>query len=69
MKKLFEFSAMVQCNAVIAAESEEEAREHIKTWERSWFETGELVGVFDVDLFSVRPVEEENIEDLAHSVA
>lgn|GEM_PF-6166308 len=53
--KLFEFSARLQCAAVIAAPDEATARKEIETWERAWVETGALVGVTDVELTDVRP--------------
>jgi hypothetical protein len=65
-KKLFEFTAHVRCAAVVAADTEEEARKAIETWERAWFETGDVVGVVDVDLFDVR--ESEDAEEEAHEV-
>ena len=45
--KLYEFSALVRCGVVIAANSEKEAREEIKSYERAWFETGDFEEVSD----------------------
>ena len=70
-KKLFEFAALLKCAVVVAAESEEDAREAIKTWERAWFETGDLIGVNDVDLVDIREIKDsemDSLHDLAHEV-
>lgn len=66
--KLFEFVATIQCSVVIAAPDEATARKEIETWERAWFETGEIVGVVDVDLVDVRPAPKtrERQHDVAH---
>lgn len=68
--KIFEFVATIQCSAVIAATDETTARQCVETWERAWFETGEIVGVVDVDLTDVRPAPrtKEVQEDVAHIV-
>lgn len=68
--KIFEFVATIQCSAVIAAPDEATARQCVETWERAWFETGEIVGVVDVDLTDVRqaPRTKEGQEDAAHIV-
>lgn len=44
-KKLFEFRQSLECAVVVAAETEEQARNAIKTWERAWIETGDFLGV------------------------
>ena len=68
--KIFEFVATIQCSAVIAAPDEATARQCVETWERAWFETGEIVGVVDVDLTDVRPAPKtrEGQDDVAHIV-
>ena len=68
--KIFEFVATIQCSAVIAAPDETTARQCVETWEHAWFETGEIVGVVDVDLTDVRPAPrtKEVQEDVAHIV-
>lgn len=68
MKKLYEFTALVSCAAVIAADTEIEARKAIETWERAWFETGEFTGVSDVELSGVKDADQGSLEDLAHEV-
>lgn len=70
-RKLYEFTAVATCSVVVAAASEEEARAAISTWERAWFETGELVGISDVDLFEVRAAhsqDERSLQDEAHEI-
>lgn len=70
-KKLYEFNALVNCNVVIAANSEAEARKEIETYERAWFETGDFICVQDVDLFDIREPDdqdEDTLNDLAHVV-
>jgi len=69
--KLFEFSANITCAAVVAAKTEEAAREAIKTWERAWFETGDFQQVNDVDLVDIREIKDsemDSLHDLAHEV-
>lgn len=68
--KLFEFVATIQCSVVVAAPDEATAREEIETWERAWFETGEMVGVVDIDLLDVRqaPKTSKAQQDVAHVV-
>jgi len=68
MKKLYEFTASLKCAAVIAAESEDEARAAIETWEISWTDCGELIGVEDVDLLDVREAKASDLSDEAHHV-
>ena len=69
MKKLYEFSAMLQCHYVVAADSEEAARKAIETYERARFEEGDFIGVSDVTLDNVREVVKGAcLEDLAHEV-
>jgi len=68
MKKLYEFTALLKCAYVVAADDEQLAREAIKTFERAWFESGDFIGVSDVDLADVRDADQECLEDLAHEI-
>ena len=71
MKKLYEFSALLNCSVVVAANSEVEARKEIETYERAWFDTGDFIGVQDVDLVDVQEPDsqdEDILNDLAHTV-
>jgi len=68
MKKLYEFTALLECSYVVAAEDEKTAREAIETFERAWFESGDFIGVCDVDLVDVREADPDCLEDLAHEV-
>ena len=68
MKKLYEFTALLKCSYVVAAEDEKTAREAIETFERAWFESGDFIGVCDVDLVDVREADPDCLEDLAHEV-
>ena len=52
----------------MAAEDEKTAREAIETFERAWFESGDFIGVCDVDLVDVREADPDCLEDLAHEV-
>lgn len=54
MSKLYEFTALVRYAAVIYADSEEDARAEVETWENAWHDTGEICEVVDVDLVDVR---------------
>lgn len=66
--RLFEISALVSYHAVILAESKEAALKEVETWENAWHDTGDLVGVSDVDVFDVRPMKSklEYWNDEAH---
>lgn len=71
MKKLYEFTALLNCSLIVAAESEEEARAEIQDYESAWHDTGEFVGVDNVDLLDVREADsqdEDTLNDLAHVV-
>ncbi len=71
MKKLYEFFALLNCSDVVAANSEAEARKEIETYERAWFDTGDFIGVQDVDLVDVQEPDsqdEDILNDLAHTV-
>ena len=75
MSKLYEFSALVRYSAVIYADSEEEARKEVETWENSWHDIGEIGEVVDVDLVDVRelraddPMVEANFDISIRAVA
>ena len=69
MKKLYEFTALLSCSVVVAADNEASARAAIATWEKAWIETGDFTGVSDVDLFDVRDCDQDCLEDLAHEIA
>lgn len=66
--RLFEIRALVSYHAVILAESKEAALKEVETWENAWHDTGDLVGVSDVDVFDVRPMKSklEDWDDEAH---
>lgn len=53
-KKIYEISALVCYHAVILADSEDSALAEVDTWENAWHDTGELVGVSDVEVFDIR---------------
>lgn len=70
MKKLYEIRASVEYAVVIAANSPEEAIEHIKTWEHSWDSSSDLLGV-DYELVETRePLSQDlkRLEDEAHVI-
>jgi len=67
--KLYEFTALLKCSVVVAAKTEEKARAAIETWEKAWIETGDFIGVTDVDLFDVREIDPNCcIEDQAYEI-
>ena len=71
MKKLYEFTALLKCSCIVAAESEKLARAEIQDYDEAWHDTGELIGVVDVDLLDVREADsqdEDMLNDLAHVV-
>ncbi|MFH1984823.1 MAG: hypothetical protein ABIL58_23525 [Pseudomonadota bacterium] len=67
-KKLYEFTANLTCAYVVAAETEGAARQAIETFERAWFESGDFIGVSDVELAGVRIADQDCLEDLAHEI-
>jgi len=67
-KKLYEFSALVQFNYVVAADSEESARKAIDGFEKAWCDSGDFICVSDVSLSSVRQVSQDCLEVLAHEI-
>jgi len=71
-RKLFEFVVLIKCAAVVAAETEEQARTAVETWERAWVETGDIIGVIDgPDLADIREPhsqDKEALRDEAHEV-
>lgn len=71
MKKLYEIRAEVSYCVVIAANSEKEALEHVKTWEHAWDSNSDLKGVSTPDIVDIRePTNQENdtLEFEAHEV-
>lgn len=70
MKKLFEFTQLIECSAVIAAETEELARKELAGWSsETWVNTGELIGEkSEPELLSVREPKSPDLEDEAHVV-
>ena len=71
MKKLFEFHQALECAVVVAAASEQEAREAIRGWERAWINSGDFIGIQDdpPDLFDVRePSSQDALKDEAHVI-
>ena len=68
MKKLYEFTALLTCAYVVAADDEKAAREAIKTYERTWFESGEVIEISDVQLSDIREADQESLKDLAHEI-
>jgi len=67
-KKLYEFTAILTCALVIAADNEADARKAIETYERHWYEGGDFIGVSDVELNDVREADQKCLEDLAHEI-
>lgn len=63
-KMLYEFTALVSCAAVIAAESREEALEHLKTWERAWVDSGSIIGVSDIEFSEMREPSDQEFSTL-----
>ena len=66
--KLYEFGALIKCGVVIAADSEEDARREIETYERAWFETGNFLAVADVELVDVREPKSSDLDDEAQVI-
>ena len=71
MKKLYEIRAEVSYAVVVAAETEEQALEHIKAWEHAWAIGADLIGVSTPEVVDIRePSSQElnDLEDEAHEV-
>jgi hypothetical protein len=64
MAQLYEIVALVQYAVVIFADSKEQALKEVETWENAWHDTGELVGVSDVEVADVR---DGVVQDAHHS--
>ena len=72
-RMLYEFTQYLQCNVVVAAENEQQAREAIKTWERAWIETGDFICCIDdtpelVDEREPHSQDRDALEDEAHEI-
>lgn len=68
-KKLYEWSALLRCQLVIAADTEAEAREEIKTYEKAWVTLRDCPPeVFDIELVDVRDPKPGDLKDEAHVV-
>ena len=65
---MYEFNALLSCALVIAADNEADAWKAIKTYERHWFESGDFIGVSDIELQDTRAADQDCIEDLAHEI-
>jgi hypothetical protein len=63
-RKLYEFGALLDCTVVVAAESEEKAREAISSWDREWYRTGYFLEVIDVQLFNEQDPTSQDLDDL-----
>lgn len=70
--KLFEFRQSLECAVVVAAETEAQARDAIKTWEKAWIETGDFLGVDGepdlVDTRDPRSQDPDDLRDEAHEI-
>lgn len=68
-KKLYEYTALLECSVVVAADNENAARAEVETYEKAWIETGDFAGVAHFDLFDVHiPGTDDELNDLAHVV-
>ena len=72
MKKLYEFSALVEVNIVVAANSKEEAEKEIELLgSDGWLANGDKKEeVIDIDLVDERPINKNVIDlsDVAHII-
>ena len=69
MKNLYEFTALLNCGVVVAADNEAAARKAIETWGRAWVDTGDFLGVSDIELSCTRyPDPNCDLKDLAHEI-
>lgn len=68
--KLFEISCLIHRTVVILATSEKEALSHVETWEEAWASHGDLVGVSDVEVSTIRDLKVplKDWEDEAHDI-
>jgi len=69
MKKLYEYTALVEYKIVIAADSEKEADCEVRSYEKSWATTGKFHEVVTIELVDIRePDSKDVLDDLAHVV-
>ena len=71
MKKLYEFSALLEFSVIVATDNEKAAREEIENYERAWIDTGDFIGVNDVDLIDSNDPDSQDkdvLNDLAHVI-
>lgn len=66
--RLFEISAIVTYTAVIAAVSEQDALDHISSWEQSWPSHSDFGGISDIEVIDRRDLVTDDADDEAHSV-
>jgi len=67
-KRLYEFSALLDYHFVIAADCEVDAKEEIKTYEKTWLK-GDFIGVSDVQLVNISDTVSANtVIDEAHVI-
>ena len=64
--KLYELTVLVKYHAVIAATSEQDALDHVDSWENAWHDNADLIGVTDLDVCDVRDA--TSVVDEAHEV-
>lgn len=73
MRRIYEFSALIHVTVVVAASSEETARDELESWGYgAWIATGEAEDPTDIELSDTRdlpiPCDREHLLDLAHYV-
>jgi hypothetical protein len=69
MKTLYELRVEVSYAVVIAADTKDQALEHVKSWEHAWDSSADLIGVSQPEIVSERePIRQDSLEDEAHEV-
>jgi hypothetical protein len=67
MRQLYEYTAVLSLDIVVAADNEEDAQKQIDSLsEDGWFNIADKIGVSDIDLFDVRSYPRGSEDDLAH---
>lgn len=64
---LFEFSALISVNIVVACKDRDTAEKRVKELSaEGWTRIGDIGDVSDIDIFDVRSCPADAVEDLAH---
>jgi hypothetical protein len=63
--KVYELLAELKYSVRIKAKSKEAALKHVESWYETWANSADLIGVNDVSVVAVEPVDGENYDEEA----